>query len=261
MLAREDAVSAVSLPAKNADSSRHTSTMTRESQSFAVIAWRILSARKARTSAGSTSFSTKAWPMPRTRMKVSLPRLTFLSCAMSSISRSTPGTPPGTSLNPGRQADRCKMGARARGIGRGDQACVAPENSNASAMPSATASPCSSRPEKPARGFERVAEGVAEIEQRALAGLALVARDDAGLAAAADRDGVLARAGAAGKHVLPVRFQPGEERGVAEQAEFGHLGIAGAEFARRQRVEQRGVGDHQNRLVEGADQILAVRAN
>ena len=27
-------------------------------------------------------------------------------------------------------------------------------------------------------GFERVAEGVAEIEQRALAGLALVARDD-----------------------------------------------------------------------------------
>ena len=37
MLAREDAVSAVSLPAKNADSSRHTSTMTRESQSFAVI--------------------------------------------------------------------------------------------------------------------------------------------------------------------------------------------------------------------------------
>ena len=43
-------------------------------------------------------------------------------------------------------------------------------------------------------GFQRVAEGVAEIEQRALAGLALVARDDARLAAAADRDGVLARA-------------------------------------------------------------------
>ena len=33
MLAREEAVSAVSLPAKNADSSRQTSTMTSESQS------------------------------------------------------------------------------------------------------------------------------------------------------------------------------------------------------------------------------------
>ena len=42
-------------------------------------------------------------------------------------------------------------------------------------------------------GLERVAEGVAEIEQRALAGFALVARDDAGLGAAADGDGVLAR--------------------------------------------------------------------
>ena len=42
-------------------------------------------------------------------------------------------------------------------------------------------------------GFQRVAEGVAEIEQRALAGLALVARHDAGLAAAAHRDGLFAR--------------------------------------------------------------------
>ena len=44
------------------------------------------------------------------------------------------------------------------------------------------------------RRLERVAEGVAEIEQRALAGLALVARDDRGLGAAAHGDGVLARA-------------------------------------------------------------------
>ncbi len=46
--------------------------------------------------------------------------------------------------------------------------------------------------------------------------------------------------------------------GVAEQAVFGDLGIAGAEFARRQRVEQRRVGDHQDRLMKGADQVLAV---
>ena len=43
------------------------------------------------------------------------------------------------------------------------------------------------------RRLQRMAEGVAEIEQRALAGLALVARDDRGLGAAGRRDGVLAR--------------------------------------------------------------------
>jgi hypothetical protein len=44
MLAREEAVSAVSLPAKKADSRRQKKTMTRESQSFAVIvySWRVI---------------------------------------------------------------------------------------------------------------------------------------------------------------------------------------------------------------------------
>ena len=130
-------------------------------------------------------------------------------------------------------------------------------------MPSATASPCSSRCEKPAAGLERMAEGVAEIEQRALAGLALVARDDAGLGAAAHRDGVLARSSGLPPANMSCQFASSQAKnaGVAEQAVFGDLGIAGAEFAQRQRVEQRRVGDHQNRLVEGADQVLAVRAN
>ena len=151
------------------------------------------------------------------------------------------------------------MALHARGLGRGSSPRRA-ENSNAQAMPSAIASPCSSRSEKPAAASKRMAEGVAEIEQRALAGLALVARHDRGLRAAAHRDGVLARR-TAGENVLPVRLQPGEEAGVAEQAVFGDLGIAGAELARRQRVEQRGIGDHQDRLMERADQVLAVRAN
>jgi len=62
----------------------------------------------------------------------------------------------------------------------------------------------------------------------------------------------------AGEQVLPVRLQPGEEGGVAEQAVFGDLGIAGAELALGQRIEQGGIGDHHDRLVEGADQILAL---
>ena len=72
-----------------------------------------------------------------------------------------------------------------------------------------------------------------------------------------DKLGVLARR-PAGEQVLPVCFQPGEEGGVAEQAVFGDLGIAGAELASGQRVEQRAIGDHHDRLMEGADQVLAL---
>ena len=66
------------------------------------------------------------------------------------------------------------------------------------------------------------------------------------------------RAWPAGEQVAPVGVEPFEEVGVAEQAVFHHLGIAGAELALRQRVEQRGVGHHQDRLIERADQVLAV---
>src|SRR5512139_719764 len=107
-------------------------------------------------------------------------------------------------------------------------------------------------------GLERMAERVAEIEQRALSSLALVPRDDAGLGAAANRNRVLARR-TSGKDVLPVLLEPGEERGVAEQPVFGDFGIAGAEFAFRQRVEQCRVSDHQRRLMKGTDEILALQ--
>ena len=97
-------------------------------------------------------------------------------------------------------------------------------------MPSDTASPCSRRSEKPQAGFQRVTERVPEIEQCALAGLALVARDDVGFGAAANRNRVLAGR-TAGENVLPVLFEPGEKRGIAEQPVFGDLGITGAEIA------------------------------
>ena len=113
---------------------------------------------------------------------------------------------------------------------------------------------------KAGRGLQRMAEGVAEIEQRALAGLALVARHDRRLGAAGGGDGVFAR-GAAGKNIGVVGLQPGEERLIAEHAIFGDFGIAGAELARRQRVEHRGIRDHQHRLVKRAEQVLAAAAN
>jgi UDP-N-acetyl-D-mannosaminuronic acid transferase (WecB/TagA/CpsF family) len=112
---------------------------------------------------------------------------------------------------------------------------------------------------KASGGFERMAEGVAEIEQRAVPGFSLVARNDAGFAATADSDGMLARVAGADKHMLPVGLEPAEEFRIPQQSEFHHLGIAGGEFALRQSVEQRGVGHHQHRLVKSADQVLALR--
>jgi hypothetical protein len=99
---------------------------------------------------------------------------------------------------------------------------------------------------------------MAEIEQRPLAVLALVTRDDGSLHPATHRDGVLAR-GAACEQLAPVRLQPGEEAGIAEQAVFDDFGIAGAELPLGQRVEQRGICQHQHRLMKRADEILAVR--
>ena len=50
----------------------------------------------------------------------------------------------------------------------------------------------------------------------------------------------------------------GEESRIAEQPEFRKLRIAGAKLARRQGVEQCGVGDYEDRLMEGTDEVLAV---
>ena len=56
-----------------------------------------------------------------------------------------------------------------------------------------------------------------------------------------------------------VGLQPFEKAHVADEAVFDDFGIAGAKFARRQRLQDVDVGEHQRRLMEGADQILAMR--
>ena len=83
MRARDDAISAVSLPAKKNESRRQRRTATSASQSSSNIVQASFSARKARTSSASTSGAMKLSPTPRARMKVSLPRFTFLSWAIS----------------------------------------------------------------------------------------------------------------------------------------------------------------------------------
>ena len=280
MLAREAPVSAVSLAEKNAEISRQPMTIENVSQSMSDIHFirrrkiifsesgmvsasfaRQFARKKIAHQRGSTSGAITARPTASSRMKVSRPRLTFLSCAISAISASASAKPflgkSGDVLQMGRQTDRGKVMLDARRV----RSAIIPscaENSAASTMPTDDAFAVEQPIGKSGRGFQRMAESMAEIEQRAFAGLALVARHDRRLGAARGRDGVFAR-GAAGEDVGMVGLEPGEEGLVAEHAIFGDFGVAGAELARRQRVEHGRVGDHQHRLMKGAEQIFAVR--
>ena len=56
-----------------------------------------------------------------------------------------------------------------------------------------------------------------------------------------------------------MRLAPGEEIRIVDQGAFDDLGIAGADLARRERVEAGRVDQHERGLVEGADEILARR--
>src|SRR5262249_54689377 len=107
------------------------------------------STRKARTSAASTSGAMKLAPIPRARMKVSLPPWTFLSGGMSSIRRSAPGRPPGTDETWIGRPTAARWRST-RSASAGDSSPRLAENAKASAIPSAIASPCNRRSEKPA---------------------------------------------------------------------------------------------------------------
>ncbi|MCB2135112.1 MAG: tetratricopeptide repeat protein [Rhodobacteraceae bacterium] len=74
------------------------------------------SASTSRTASPGTSVATKASPIPRARMKRSLPSITFLSCAMRPTSASTPGRSPGMSpmshfMPIARRCARTRLGA------------------------------------------------------------------------------------------------------------------------------------------------------
>ncbi len=157
----------------------------------------------------------------------------------------------------GRQTDLGKVTSDACRVGFGDHAELCGKfrrqhhaDGNAFAMEQAVG--------KAGGGLQRMAEGMTEIEQCALAGFALVARHDSGFGAAGCGDGVFARS-AACENIGVIGLEPGEERFIAEHAIFGDFGIAGAKLTRRQRIQHRGIRDHQKRLVKRAEQILALR--
>ena len=104
-----------------------------------------------------------------------------------------------------------------------------------------------------------MAEGMAEVEQRPqVGGLALVGRHDARLGEAALLDGVGPLRRVPFEDGGGIGLAPVEEGRIVDQPVFHHLGIACQQLAPGQGVEHLGVGQHQPRLVEGADHVLAV---
>ena len=127
-------------------------------------------------------------------------------------------------------------------------------------MPSATASPCSSASPKPVSASSAWPKVWPKLSSAPLAGLALVGRDDGGLGGAALQHRLAPRGGIAREQRRRRRCSSQSKKSRSPmQPVFHHLGIAGEQLARRQRGERVDIGQHQHRLVERADQVLAVR--
>src|SRR3984893_11485401 len=103
--------------------------------------------------------------------------------------------------------------------------------------------------------FECMAEGMAEVEERPVALLIFIPRDNCRLRLAACRNRLNAL-GPAFANLAPMRFQPSTKTHVVDEAIFDNFGIAGAELPRRQCVERGGIGKNKQRLMGGGDQIL-----
>ncbi len=94
-------------------------------------------------------------------------------------------------------------------------------------------------------GLQGVAEGVAEIEQRAaIRGffLPFVVPNHGGFEFAGAVDGLRLSLPLAGDNGGPVLLAPGEQVGIADESGFGDFGVARAELSRREGGEGRSIG-------------------
>ena len=152
--------------------------------------------------------------MPRARMKASLPRLGLLVAAHVVDQAGGVPAPPVVAADraqPHRQADGAEMTAHAPGIG-GRAEAEAGRQVEGHRHARAHRLAVQQVGAEAGLGLERVAEGMAEIEQGAqVGGLALVGRHDARLGEAALLDGVGALGGIARQHGGAVLLAPGEE--------------------------------------------------
>ena len=108
-------------------------------------------------------------------------------------------------------------------------------------------------------GLDGVAKTVSQIENGAHPALAFVGRDHLGLRLAGDTDGMRQGVGLARQQTIQVVLEPGQEAGIANQANLDHLRQPGRQFAVRQCFQCVGIDDDRARLIEGADHVLAER--
>src|SRR6056297_4314571 len=261
--ARDEAVSAVSLPEKKPEIAKQSSTATREIQ----------------TDRSITSCSARAGQFLCEKGVHILRRHTFRDETLTDAPAQNEGESPADHLFVLRHGAEQIIGAAdgARNIGKPRRQTRLAQMRLDTARILPAAQPLRNREAEGLRhaqshglamnqtggiitrhALQGMAESMAEIEQRPLAGLAFVARHDRRLGPAGDFHGVLAL-GPATIYPRPVGLAPGKEVGITDQAVFDRLGITGTDFAQGQRIQQAGIGEHQARLVEGADQILALR--
>ncbi len=100
---------------------------------------------------------------------------------------------------------------------------------------------------------------MAKVQQSPLALFGFVTLDNPCLHLAGPGDSAHARIHIACRHAGGGFFKPIKEGRIAQKAVFHNLAIACQKIAGGQRAQKRGIGQHQRRLMEGADKVLAVR--
>ena len=98
---------------------------------------------------------------------------------------------------------------------------------------------------------------MAQIQQGAVTGLALIARHNRRFGAAAARHRFGHSRLIKSQHFFAVFFEPSEKRFIAKRPIFDNLGITGTHFARRQGFQHIHIGQHQIGLVKRADEVFA----
>ena len=94
------------------------------------------------------------------------------------------------------------------------------------------------------QGLNRMAKGVAEIQNHTVTAFTLVFFDDLGLDGAGGFNDVLEAVVVQRQNACGVRFKESEQLGVGDDAVFDHLGEAGPKLVRRQGVQGLEVDDH-----------------
>ena len=107
--------------------------------------------------------------------------------------------------------------------------------------------------------LDGMSERMAEVQNRPKVSLVLVDRHHPGLQARALVDDAQQQLLVAREHTIGLPFEQFEEPRREDRAGLHHLGEAGAILALRQRQERPDVGEHEARLVEGPDEVLAAR--